>query len=77
MLQARIVKSQKDYTLNGPDKYTYRLLGEKEGVQIQICIQNERDFKKVWGFDPDLGDIIEIDLQKAKVKKTRTKRKEE
>jgi len=75
-MQARIVESQKDYTLGGPDKYTYRLLGEKEEMQIQICIQNEGDFKKVWGFDPDLGDIIEIDLRKAKARKTRTKKKE-
>jgi len=75
-MRARIVESQKDYTLGGPDKYTYSLLGEKEEMQIQICIQNEGDFKKVWGFDPDLGDIIEIDLRKAKVKKTRTKKKE-
>jgi len=75
-MQARIVGSQKNYTLGGPDKYTYCLLGEKEGVQIQICIQNEGDFKKVWGFDPDLGDMIEIDLRKAKVRKTRTKKKE-
>lgn len=77
MLKARIVGGQKQYVLNGPDKYTYRLLGEKEEVQIQICIQNEGDFKRVWGFDPDLGDMIEIDLQKAKVRKTRTKKKEE
>jgi len=76
MLKARIVESQKDYTLGGPDKHTYRLLGEKEKVQIQICIQDEGDFKKVWGFDPDLGDIIEIDIQKAKARKTRTKKKE-
>jgi len=75
-MQARIVESLKDCTLGGPDKHTYRLLGEKEEIQIQICIQNEGDFKKVWGFDPDLGDIVEIDLQKAKVRKTRTKKKE-
>jgi len=76
MLRARIVEGQKSYILDGPDKYTYRLLGEKEGIQIQICIRNEGDFRKVWGIDPDLGDMIEIDLQKAKVKKTRTKKKE-
>jgi len=46
-MQARIVESQKDYTLGGPDKHTYRLLGEKEKVQIQICIQNEISLRPV------------------------------